>query len=262
MFLYLKPFIAGSEFGIFYSFSLNFNFSFKVCEPALLHKMRIYFVCTDTGNSLEQPQIEFLMTDKFGIAHTGKRTIPGLTVDFRGTQKPTFQSNRTLSTFFGQALYALMPNYVYIDAPGEELQFTGNSTVVTSFTLGTYIYYPSTDNIYVTDVVIHQYAGQLTDWNYYRLMPHAENGQSGVQMLSTNVGGSSYTLCNLRILSAQEKSGWVHVTYTFDENSKNLKTYVDGILRGNQSFTGMSGNGNLGAYEIFSQLLFYSEERI
>ncbi len=203
----------------------------------------------DKSISLEQPEIEFLTTDKFGIVQTGKRPIPGMMVDFRGSQIPTFQSNKVNSVLFGQALTSQGPNYVYIDAPGTSLQFTGNMAALDSFTVGTFVYLPQTLNIYFAEIVIHGYSGEQPDNYYFRLMPHVSSSDGLIKMFSQNpTGDPGYTQMNGAYVPAEKLTGWVHLAFSFDASSRLLKTYFDGQQVQSQTLSTWLSSGTGGAY--------------
>ncbi len=204
---------------------------------------------------IEQPELEFLATDKFGIVQTGKRIIPGMMVYYRGSDPPAFKSNITLSALFGQVYYTKAPNYVYIDCPGNELQFTGTTTLVGSFTIGTYIYVPGILSSYVTDLVIHGFTGASASYVSGRITPHAdtEGNSEKYRMVYLNTGGA-LVVCNITTLPVEKRSGWVHLAFTYDAASYLLKTYFDGQHAQTQTLPAWSAAGNTGAY-CFS--LFY-----
>ena len=52
---------------------------------------------------MQQPEIEFLATDKFGITQTGSRFLNGLDVSWRGPAG-MYQSGKLKSELFGEAI--------------------------------------------------------------------------------------------------------------------------------------------------------------
>ena len=198
---------------------------------------------------MEQPDLEFLATDIFGIMQTGKRVISGLSVKFSNTPVPTFESGQQLSSLFGQALYTNSPGYVYIDADGQDLQFSGNTSAVTSFTVGCYMYGPHT--IYETygqvvwgEIIMHYFA-DTTDVPYFRVMPH----KSATEVcMGYNIGPDTFGYSTSYVLSSAQQTSWIHLAFTYEASTGILSTYVDGQLEVTNTLFPWNENGNSGAY--------------
>ncbi len=131
----------------------------------------------------------------FGFIPTGSRPLPGLTVYFYWSPPPTFNSGRVLSPLFGQALKRENGNWVYLDVPGDELSFTGNSNTLSSFTIGAYFYNPDcVDQQHAIAVLVdHSYGNQTWSSNYnnWRLCVRNTNCVT-MDMAQTNGAQTSY----------------------------------------------------------------------
>ena len=199
-------------------------------------------------SKLEQPLLEFLATDKFGIIQTGKRELIGLKVSFRGNPQPKLKSNEVFRPLFGQALKTQSPGFVYIDAEGNGLQFTGSTYKMESFTVGFYVHVSKekTDNIIWSEVVIHGFYFPYGDYDNYlfRLMPHAEG--TAVSLVYNGVGTWGNVL-KVSIPEQQQKN-WLHVTFTYNSNTRIVKGYLDGIFQQGASVPNWQANGEEGAY--------------
>ena len=91
---------------------------------------------------METPVLEFMLTDIFRLQQTGKRITNNLSYNFSGAAGFDTEINVTNSTVGTQAFYEPANQTIQIDSPGNELSFTGNSTTVTSFTVGYFVYGP------------------------------------------------------------------------------------------------------------------------
>ena len=194
--------------------------------------------------TVEQPDIEFLVTDKYGIVQTGKRAISGMDVYFRGTDLPTYKSNAVRSALYGQALQMKPYSYVYLDASGTGLRFTGSSSTVTSFTVGTYVYLPGTNGVIWSDVITHRYTG--ADWEELRLRPLVDP-PTYIRM-SYSEDSTSYITMWAASIPESKRSGWVHVTFTYDATSGALSTYLDGVIARDDKQLPWNANSATGAY--------------
>ena len=200
---------------------------------------------------MAQPEIEILATDKFGIIQTGKRLIPTLSVAMRGSPLPTLKSNYSLSDLFGEAATVTTPGYIYMDAAGTELQFTGSSNTVSSFTMGTYVYGPKTCETVWSQMVPHGYNGQTDDWQFMRMyFPYIGCSTYRTIIGYTNTAATGGSLATMGLnVSAEKASGWYHVAYSFDSNTGLLKGFVNGEFIYLENKAGWTANGASGAYD-------------
>ena len=198
--------------------------------------------------TLEQPTLEFLLTDKFGIVHTGKRPLQGLTARFVGQVALDYPINLANNELYGKAFRRANSGYLHIDAAGTGLQFTGSTYQMTSFTNGVYLYLPQTTNVIWGEVVHHNYDG-YGDGEYYhfRLLPHIENGASPAKMVYFTPAISDQYPLDVEIPVAK-RAGWVHLTFTFDATSGSLKGFIDGHLVNQVTISNWQARGDSGAY--------------
>ena len=91
-------------------------------------------------NPLEQPEIELLLTDIYGLVQTGSRNLSGITGTIVGTNGATFQSGTVNSALYGQVLIAGDHGAYYVDVPGNGLSFTGTANAFSAFTMGMMFY--------------------------------------------------------------------------------------------------------------------------
>ena len=183
---------------------------------------------------------------------TGGKAISGLNVSFRGTPRPTFQSNIIKSELFGQALYMQSPGYVYVDSAGTEFTFTGTAKALASFTVGVYVYAQVSRNAIWMQVLNHAFTKvpPYSDSDF-RVQLHGISDGSG--MLNTVVDATGLGhVDGSRSFSGQVENGWVHVTTAYNANTGAIKLHFNGeagVLVG--TFT--QSNGLTGAYvKIFS----------
>lgn len=89
------------------------------------------------------------------------------------------------------------------------------------------------------------YRNYSSDW--YAYIGDANNGQVGDFMTGANVGWAT---------SAESRSGWVHCTMVVDNSAAQLRTYINGTLRGTRSIVSSvnakvgPNTGNHGSYMI------------
>ena len=195
--------------GDYYSFYKYFS---KKSGDFYSARYHYKFMCIE-GHSkvteLEQPDIEFLVTDKFGFFHTGKRSLPGLTIAIQGSPLPTFESHQCNSILYGQGIHINQTGYVYLDVSGDDLNFGGNSTIMDSFTLGYYLYIPLSKNVNFMQIIIHSFTG-LFDWKYSRLIPHGNSYSQGMASTISNLTLYIQYFAQY-ILPVTKKAGWVHI---------------------------------------------------
>ena len=182
-----------------------------------------------SANTLEQPAIEFLATDLFGIVQTGSRIIPTLKVYFYGSPLPSFQSGKNLSALFGQALVSQDTGWVYLDSAGDELSFSGNTATLTSFTMGVYVYNENTNADLLLAIVPHNNGNNdpLSSYTNVRVFTMAQFGSQNWRFYQTNSGGTS---AQGLIACSAVTLGWHHFVYVYDAATNQLKTFMDGNL--------------------------------
>ena len=197
-------------------------------------------------SSLEQPTIEFLATDVFGIVQTGSRPMPGLVAHYYGSPQPTFQSNFQLSPLFGQALLEDGNGWVYLDMPGDELSFSGSDTTITSFTMGCYVLVSETFGDILTVIVPHEFGdSEISSHSNYRFYIYVDPSSKVATLLQSNSIGTQNSWANCVVSSMQ---GWLHIAFVYDQSTSILKTYMDGKLACSATMQTQSCCSN-GAYE-------------
>ena len=89
------------------------------------------------------------------------------------------------------------------------------------------------------------YRSYSSDW--YAFIGDGNNGQVGDFMTGSNVGWAT---------SAESRAAWVHCAMVVDNTAAELRTYVNGSLRGTRSIVGTvnakvgPNTGNHGSYMI------------
>ena len=193
----------------------------------------VYFQGFGEGMTIEQPAIEFLSTNLFGMAPTGSRSLPGLNVNFYGSPLPTLQSGYVQSPLFGQALQTVSPGWVFIDVTGDELAFSGLTGSLTSFTMSTYVYTTGAGHLLWSQSVPHGLSATtdlLTPLTNIRIWM-AEDGSTSY-FGGTNAAGSSFN----HHACGSSPSGWMHFAVTYEASNGLIKFYKNGILSYNAAF--------------------------
>ena len=198
---------------------------------------------------MEQPTIEFLATDVFGIVQTGSRPMPGLVAHYYGSPQPTFQSNFQLSPLFGQALREDGNGWVYLDVPGDELSFSGSGTTITSFTMGCYVLVSETVGDILAVIVPHAFGDNdmLASYSTYRFYIYFNTPSKDASWIQSNSIGTGNSWASCVVSSMQ---GWLHIAFVYDQSTSILKTYMDGKLACSVTIQNAACCSN-GAYEIF-----------
>ena len=202
----------------------------------------------ETHQTLEQPDLEFLLSEVFGVVQTGKRYLAGLSVKFKGSPGPTFKSNRSHSTLFGQGLFTARPGHLYLDIAGNGLNVGGTTTTVTSFTFGAFVYVPQTNDQYMAILAVHNYDSPTgtDDWSYrYRIQPAIKGTLDATNLWSIWTVGTGADLSEVAI-ALEKRSGWLHVAFTFDVNTGIMSTFYDGSLVATQNKLGWVAFGTSG----------------
>ena len=209
-----------------------------------------------------QPEIEFLATDKFGFVQTGSRTLLNLSATSMGNGH-TFQSNRTKSTLFGQALKTQQYGCVYLDVADDSLSFTGNNNTVTAFTVGAYLWGEGAavlNDMTWTAIVPHGFsaAGDMyPQFTLWRMSLYCVSQNDFAYILTTNPAGTGTNIVsgNNLITGDVLKSGWFHLAFTYDplENGGTIRAYYNGqlnVTRSNSKIYAFGANGACVAFYI------------
>lgn len=208
---------------------------------------------------MARPDIEFLVTDRYGTIHTGGRTLSGFSATSLGSSY-TFNTNKVNSALFGQALEVKELGSLYFDVTDDSLSFTGNSTILSSFAFGAYMWAPAANNIAWFTVIEH---GKWHDSDLFFQTPAQlqisiflqQRTASHYALMYAKSDGSEVDQNEHKVtLSEEYRSGWVHIAYVYDKNLNGgtLKGYVQGKINytlSNYIFTAYS-NGETGAYAI------------
>jgi len=180
------------------------------------------------ANRLERPTLEFLATSVFGIVQSGSREIPNLKVTPRSSAKVTLHSKRSRTPLFGEALKTVSPGFVYLDAPADELSFTGATDLLGSFTLSAFFYVPESSEEALVVAVPHGLgdidvtSAALTNW---RLLLKLLSGQAA--FAQTNSAGGTFSVQN----SGVTGDGWTHFAIAYDAAEQKIKHYKSLLLR-------------------------------
>ena len=190
-----------------------------------------------------------MLTDIFRLQQTGKRITNNLSYNFSGAAGFDTEINVTNSTVGTQAFYEPANQTIQIDSPGNELSFTGNSTTVTSFTVGYFVYGPrfNTDqmNILWGMLPTHEYSNQSRF-----LFIHRKGAV--VARIYSNYG----TITSLILSENPSKwSNWFHVTFTFEQSTRRIIGFIDGLPMGNTTLSySWNAQGTSGGFAIPSFL--------
>ena len=204
---------------------------------------------------MEQPEIEFLATDKFQITQTGSRILTGLQVTWKGAIG-TYHSGKKNSEILGEAFQAGAGGALYIDVSDDSLSFTGNSNDLGAFTMGMYFWGPAWNYVALWLMVQHQevFAGDLlfetTKWRLAMFLWQTSAHQ-GSLTYSTEAGAYDFTTF-LFDVPAELRTGWIHLAYTYDPNQAGgtLRSYVNGKQVLARTSLAMRVYGTQGAYAI------------
>ena len=203
---------------------------------------------------MEQPEIEFLATNKYQITQTGSRTLIGLQVSWKGGTG-TYQSGQKNGDLFGEAVQvAATASALYIDVSDDSLSFTGTSNVLGAFTMGAYFWGPASTNIAWFLVVPH--AASITSdllvaATKWRLALYLYQGNAAEAGLSYSTEAATYDFTTYRFTVPEEhRQGWIHLAHTYDPNQGGgtLRSYANGIEYFSQANLAMRVYGSQGAY--------------
>ena len=123
---------------------------------------------------------------------------------------------------------------MHFDSAGMELSFTGNSTTVTSFTIGYFLYAPHfTGTFYQTMWTILPAHGNFTasashfDWRL-TTAHWKENYLSYMNYFDGIIGRNYWTAWD-----SSKWTGWFHVAFTYEKKTNLISEYIDGTLKAN-----------------------------
>ena len=202
---------------------------------------------------MEQPEIEFLATDKYQITQTGSRILNDLQVSWKGSSG-TFQSGMKKSDLFGEGIQIAVGSSLYIDVSDDSLSFTGTSNVLGAFTMGAYMWGPTSNNNVWFLMVSH--AAQFTSELFYdsikwRLAIFLRQTTAETGSLSYSSEGGAYNWTALLFtVPAAMRTGWIHLAHTYNpsEVGGTLRSYVNGVEALVRTNLGMRVYGSQGAY--------------
>ena len=210
------------------------------------------------SNYLQQPDIEFLSTSKFGMLHTGSRQIPDLGIQFYGNILPNFNYGITASNLFGDALHT-QPNsagYVYLNTAGASLSFSGNGSSFSNFTIGSYVLYNS--SLATNEIWYFMINSQLpaqnnkvkyeTDWRIGLRCIVDSNSKWVTRLMYSYDTNSSTAVARyddqVEINQEDLNYGWRHVAVTFD--GIKFRIYIDGLQKTNlKNFVPTNAHGQI-----------------
>ena len=183
---------------------------------------------------LETPILEFLSTDVFGVIQTGKRFIKSLNISFSGGVVPQFDFsiNATNSTTGSRALTIPANKYMHLDSAGMELSFTGNSSRVTSFTVGYFVYAPQFTGTLLQSMwsVLPAHGTFSADYYAWRLSTWHQKWDRISELWYYN----TYYSTNYAFIlgnDASKWSGWYHVAFTYEKTTNAVCAFIDGVQK-------------------------------
>lgn len=206
-----------------------------------------------SSRSLESPAIEILATNLFGIVHTGRRLIPNLQVTTFGT--PNLNSYEH-SKLFGKSIYGTSKNWVLVDSPGDELSFTGNTSTLTSFTMGAFIQTQYSGGNIWNVITIHSMPETGIESGGFRVTLYESGGYLGFREYYISSGNILKEL----IKTPTYLHGWHHVAVVYNAASRHLYLYRNGafILNTTLNTEACCSNGGylIHIHVYYSSILF------
>ena len=202
---------------------------------------------------MQQPEIEFLATDKFHITQTGSRNLNGLQASWKGSNG-TYQSGKKNSDLFGEAVQTGSGGALYIDVSDASLSFTGSSTTLAAFTMGAYFWGPAWSNKVWFIMVQHQaqFSSDLffetTKWRLAMFIMQG-TAEDASLAYSTNTAASNFENF-LFTIPTELRSGWIHLAHKYNpsESAGTLRSYVNGNLFLTRNTLALKVYGSQGAY--------------
>ena len=170
---------------------------------------------------MEQPEIEFIATEKFRITQTGNRLLQGLRASWI-KKAGTFQSGKKNSELFGEAVQPAYFGSLYIDVSDDSLSFTGRTTILWAFTMGAYFWGPASNNVAWFIVVPHSanFTCDLlddgTNWRVAMGLVH-ETADYASLAFSTSVADVNLGKFEFSI-PTELRGGWIHLAFTYNPN--------------------------------------------
>ena len=217
------------------------------------------------ADKLQQPEIEFLATNKFGLMPTGSRILNGLSVTTKGANPYTLQSGKSLSPLFGEALQVGLASGVYFDVADDSLSFSGSNSNVGPFTMGAYAWGPAANNKFWLLIVPHSVTISGDLWynsNKWRLgiFLSATTAESFSMAYTSADGTTSNYFPDIKTVPAELRAGWIHVAYTYDPTNVGgtLKGYLNGVPTYTRNNYVMTAYGPNGAYVLKSFLTLFT----
>ena len=220
-----------------------------------------YSLIGNNGEKLQQPEIELLVTNKFGFTPTGSRTLTGLTKELFGPNGYTLKSGLTLSPLFGEAVKIGTASGVHLDVTDDSLSFTGDSTSVGPFTMGIYVWGPFPYNDFSWFLIVPHSLTTSGDfyWDFQQwrlaILYYGDGVYWGaIARTATTGDGADYTTHQINVPDEQ-RSGWIHEAFTYDPSAAGgtLKGYANGVLaytKTNYAFTAYGSGAYVSQYFI------------
>ena len=153
-----------------------------------------------------------------------------LNISFSGSAEPQFDVsiNATNSTTGSKALTIPAYEYMQIYSVGMELSFTGNSTRVTSFTIGYFVYAPKFTGTELQSMwsILTTHGSFSAIYNDWRLSTwHIKDDRLSELFYPSNW----YIIYNY---DPSKWTGWFHVAFTYEKNTNIIYAYIDGVWKG------------------------------
>ena len=187
------------------------------------------FAANGSFSALDQPDIEFMLTDIYQFNQTGKRQLKGLfqeVMKFRQPSEVTYGGG--ISLLFGRELQIEYEKTILLDVTDESLS-VGGWLSVEEFTIGTYIWMPDKDFYFDIWYLLTDHGQQVNYLDKFKFMLWAErtNEITGIYFGYKHYlqGNDWYTLT-----TELGEWGWIHVAYTYDPNESGgkLRVYING----------------------------------
>ena len=203
-------------------------------------------------SEIQQPEIEFLATDKFVISQTGSRILNGLQVSWKGPSG-TFRSGKKNSDLFGEAVQPAREGSLYIDVSDDSLSFTGRNTKVSAFTMGAYFWGPAANHITWFIMVPHQaeFSSNLYLYRHWCLAMYLHAIYAFEASLTYFSARAGLNWDNFVFpIPIELQRGWIHLAHAYNPNESGgtLRSYLNGNLALTRSMLNLRVRGSQGAY--------------
>ncbi len=151
---------------------------------------------------------------------------------------------------FRTGLYAVQPGRLYIDAAGNGLSFTGSSTALESFSMGSMIH--ASSKAFVGGIIKQH--GSVNDYGdnwLYRIAIGVWNSKPSFSYLDEDCSPRSDIYAN----SSVPLSGWFHFGVTYEKltSEDNLKIYINGTLWNSATLPNLKVCGSSGGYDLYCE---------